>query len=130
MDGGAMRVDNPAPVVFRRRAPRKAKQPTGQSGGAQDEALDEDTREAFDAAEVYEHVRNICDPEHPYTLEQARARVFVPGAWASRHVLDRLTSHVWRRVFALPLQLNVLTEDNIHVDDAGNRVQCVRQQLS
>mmetsp|Transcript_4879 Transcript_4879/g.6614 ORF Transcript_4879/g.6614 Transcript_4879/m.6614 type:complete len:164 (+) Transcript_4879:104-595(+) len=27
-------------------------------------------REDFDAAELYDHVRDIIDPEHPYTLEQ------------------------------------------------------------
>lgn len=27
-------------------------------------------REAIDAAEVFEHLRDITDPEHPYTLEQ------------------------------------------------------------
>jgi hypothetical protein len=27
-------------------------------------------REPIDALEVYEHIRDITDPEHPYTLEQ------------------------------------------------------------
>lgn len=27
-------------------------------------------REAIDATEVFEHIRDISDPEHPYTLEQ------------------------------------------------------------
>ncbi|KAG1678017.1 hypothetical protein FOA52_000813 [Chlamydomonas sp. UWO 241] len=34
------------------------------------DAGDEDAREAIDALEVFEHLRNITDPEHPYTLEQ------------------------------------------------------------
>jgi hypothetical protein len=28
------------------------------------------TREPIDALEVFEHIRDITDPEHPYTLEQ------------------------------------------------------------
>lgn len=27
-------------------------------------------REPIDAPEIFEHIRDICDPEHPYTLEQ------------------------------------------------------------
>lgn len=27
-------------------------------------------REPIDAQEVFEHVRDVTDPEHPYTLEQ------------------------------------------------------------
>jgi len=27
-------------------------------------------REPIDAGEVFEHVRDVTDPEHPYTLEQ------------------------------------------------------------
>lgn len=30
----------------------------------------EDAREPIDPLEVYEHLRDIIDPEHPYTLEQ------------------------------------------------------------
>jgi hypothetical protein len=35
----------------------------------QDDWQDE-AREPIDAVEVFEHVRDINDPEHPYTLEQ------------------------------------------------------------
>jgi hypothetical protein len=28
------------------------------------------SREPIDAVEVFEHIRDITDPEHPYTLEQ------------------------------------------------------------
>jgi hypothetical protein len=73
---------NPSPLVHKR-ASRRAK--------AAPAASPEDEREPLDAAEVFGHLREICDPEHPYTLEQ----------------------------------LNVLTEDRVLVDDAGNRVQCV-----
>jgi hypothetical protein len=31
---------------------------------------DGDGREPIDAAEIFEHIRDITDPEHPYSLEQ------------------------------------------------------------
>lgn len=53
---------NPNPVVHERKA------------RAQREALnfqaDEYSREPIDSLEIYEHLRDITDPEHPYTLEQ------------------------------------------------------------
>ena len=101
-----MRVDNPAPVVFRRRAPRRQK--------AEVTAADNDKREAFDAGEIFEHLRNISDPEHPYTLEQVRKDL----SSCRLHCL-----YVCAHTCAL--QLNVITEENIHVDDAGNSVECV-----
>jgi len=33
------------------------------------EERDERSRDAFDAAEIFEHVRDINDPEHPHSLE-------------------------------------------------------------
>lgn len=36
----------------------------------QDIAADVDGREQIDAAEIFEHIRDITDPEHPYSLEQ------------------------------------------------------------
>jgi hypothetical protein len=33
-------------------------------------AAGEGQREPIDALEVYEHIRDITDPEHPYSLEQ------------------------------------------------------------
>lgn len=51
--------------------------------------LGEDGREQIDPLEVFEHIRDINDPEHPYTLEQ----------------------------------LNVITEDQIQVDDERGRVR-------
>jgi hypothetical protein len=57
---------NPAPVVHRRRTARRER--TRAPGG------DEEAREAFDALEVFGHLREISDPEHPYTLEQVRLR--------------------------------------------------------
>jgi len=73
--GGGLRVDNPAPVVFRRRAPRRPK--------AEVTAADNDQREAFDAGEIFEHLRNISDPEHPYTLEQVRESCLAASCTAS-----------------------------------------------
>lgn len=32
--------------------------------------IDGDGRELIDASEIFEHIRDITDPEHPYTLEQ------------------------------------------------------------
>lgn len=29
-------------------------------------------RECVDSLEIYEHIRDIRDPEHPYTLEQLK----------------------------------------------------------
>lgn len=49
---------------------------------------DEDEREPFTPAEVFELIRNLNDPEHPLTLEQ----------------------------------LNVLSEENIEVDDIHNKI--------
>lgn len=64
---------NPAPVVHGRRTVRRVR------ARALDD--DDDTREAFDALEVFGHLREISDPEHPYTLEQARARSARARAW-------------------------------------------------
>jgi hypothetical protein len=55
---------NPAPVVHSRRVVRRE----GPRPGDPEDA----TRELFDALEVFGHLREISDPEHPYTLEQAR----------------------------------------------------------
>lgn len=50
--------------------------------------LDESEYEYITSAEVFDHIRNLNDPEHPLTLEQ----------------------------------LNVVSIDNIHVEDPGNTV--------
>ncbi|KAF8073216.1 AE7 [Scenedesmus sp. PABB004] len=52
---------NPNPVVHERKA-RRARAPPA--------AAAPDGREPIDAGEVYDHIRDIVDPEHPYTLEQ------------------------------------------------------------
>lgn len=36
----------------------------------QEVAAGVDGREPIDAAEIFEHIRDIVDPEHPYSLEQ------------------------------------------------------------
>jgi metal-sulfur cluster biosynthetic enzyme len=58
-----MELINPSPVVHkvtRRRV----------DAAVLLETLDEDQREPIDAEEIFEHVRDISDPEHPYSLEQ------------------------------------------------------------
>jgi hypothetical protein len=55
---------NPAPIVHSRRVVRR------EAPRAVDPA--DASRELFDALEVFGHLREISDPEHPYTLEQAR----------------------------------------------------------
>lgn len=54
---------NPNPKLHE----RKTRTPTSQSRAA---ASDETTRELIDAGEIFEHIRDITDPEHPYSLEQ------------------------------------------------------------
>ena len=36
----------------------------------QDAKLDDDEREPIDSLEIFEHIKDITDPEHPYSLEQ------------------------------------------------------------
>lgn len=58
--------ENPVPVVRARAASTsraKARKKMEDDGGVRDE---------FDAEEIFEHVRDINDPEHPYSLEQVR----------------------------------------------------------
>jgi metal-sulfur cluster biosynthetic enzyme len=50
--------------------------------------IDEDSREPFSAAEIFEIIRTLNDPEHPLTLQQ----------------------------------LNVVSEENITIEDANNRI--------
>ncbi|KAG7668635.1 hypothetical protein Ndes2526B_g03741 [Nannochloris sp. 'desiccata'] len=57
-----MDLINPAPIVHERRhiaKRRKAVDPN-----------DENAREPIDSLEIFEHIRDIVDPEHPYSLEQ------------------------------------------------------------
>lgn len=58
---------NPNPVVHARKetSKRKVRAPANVT---QDN--DDDVREPIDELEVFEHIRDITDPEHPYTLEQ------------------------------------------------------------
>lgn len=57
---------NPSPVVHRKR-----------SGGSTSKVhtrvkaeFDDDMHDLFDAQEIFEHIKDINDPEHPYSLEQ------------------------------------------------------------
>lgn len=81
MDGPPELI-NANPVLHARS--QTARRPRVQAGDGE--------REPIDAQEVFEHVRDVTDPEHPYSLEQ----------------------------------LNVVSEELIHVDDARGTVRCVR----
>mmetsp|Transcript_34701 Transcript_34701/g.98326 ORF Transcript_34701/g.98326 Transcript_34701/m.98326 type:complete len:163 (-) Transcript_34701:994-1482(-) len=55
---------NPSPVVYERKK-------LNTSQRRRDEAVyDEDERDPVDALEIFEHLRDIKDPEHPHTLEE------------------------------------------------------------
>ena len=56
---------NPVPVIHARASTSSANARRRAEG-------DESVRDAFDAEEIFEHVRDINDPEHPYSLEQVR----------------------------------------------------------
>ncbi|EFN53561.1 hypothetical protein CHLNCDRAFT_25675 [Chlorella variabilis] len=72
---------NPSPVVHERKATRRRRTPSHPDNAEE--------REPIDSLEVFEHIRDITDPEHPYTLEQ----------------------------------LNVVTEEQVEVDDAAGTVK-------
>ncbi|KAI7846173.1 hypothetical protein COHA_000343 [Chlorella ohadii] len=76
-----MELINPAPKLYERKTTRRKRVEQPVDGGEQ--------REPIDALEVFEHIRDIVDPEHPYTLEQ----------------------------------LNVVTEEQVEVDDVAGTVQ-------
>ena len=56
-----MELINPAPRIHARKTRQRERR-------AQNSP--EDEREAIDGWEIFEHIRDIVDPEHPYTLEQ------------------------------------------------------------
>eukprot|EP00245_Coleochaete_scutata_P006360 TRINITY_DN20784_c0_g1_i1.p1 TRINITY_DN20784_c0_g1~~TRINITY_DN20784_c0_g1_i1.p1 ORF type:complete len:162 (+),score=38.00 TRINITY_DN20784_c0_g1_i1:240-725(+) len=59
-------------------------------------AVDEFSVDVFDAAEIFDHLRDIQDPEHPYSLEQLN--VISPDAInvddANSHILIKFTPTV------------------------------------
>jgi metal-sulfur cluster biosynthetic enzyme len=57
---GEKRLDNAAPVVH---ATKSRERPVPS-------ALDDNGEDLLDAREVFDYIRDINDPEHPYTLEQ------------------------------------------------------------
>ena len=57
---------NPAPVVHRKSPSIRSAQIVSREKHECDEAL----ADPFDAQEVFEHIKDINDPEHPYSLEQ------------------------------------------------------------
>ena len=78
----ATALDNVNPVVRERETVRRKEEGGGGGGGGtspfatkdalvqQVGQLASDEREPVDAIEVFEHIRDIADPEHPYSLEQ------------------------------------------------------------
>mmetsp|Transcript_34015 Transcript_34015/g.64986 ORF Transcript_34015/g.64986 Transcript_34015/m.64986 type:complete len:162 (+) Transcript_34015:150-635(+) len=61
-----MAIDNPTPVVH---AVVRERRPVLLDEAGSDDEME---RELFSAGELFEHVRDIMDPEHPYTLEQLK----------------------------------------------------------
>lgn len=57
---------NPSPVVFRRQRHRE----NGALTLKGVRHVVDVERELIDAEEIFEHIRDITDPEHPYTLEE------------------------------------------------------------
>eukprot|EP00898_Chlorokybus_atmophyticus_P007209 jgi/Chlat1/748/Chrsp104S01303 len=69
--GGGVGLINPNPVVHERRAtPAGSARPA--ASGSASAALVDDDEAGVDAFDAVEHIRDINDPEHPYTLEQLR----------------------------------------------------------
>lgn len=56
-------LENPNPTIYEVTAARRPQRENN---------LDENVEDAIDAWEVFEHIRNINDPEHPNTLEQLK----------------------------------------------------------
>lgn len=59
---GKERLDNVAPTVNVNLKPRERERT--------ERDFDEDVVDPVDAREVFDYIRDINDPEHPYTLEQ------------------------------------------------------------
>eukprot|EP00884_Botryococcus_braunii_P016763 jgi/Botrbrau1/3770/Bobra.0183s0005.1 len=53
---------NPTPVLHGRKETKRRK--------AADSSVDEGQRDPVDPLEIFEHIRDITDPEHPHTLEE------------------------------------------------------------
>lgn len=53
---------NPSPVLHERKETHRA--------ASTRDSESEGQREPIDALEIFEHLRDVTDPEHPYTLEQ------------------------------------------------------------
>lgn len=85
MDDSGGELINPNPVVFERKqngiSSLRKQQVRGWIASCshilptflarhQGARLDDKEREPIDSLEIFEHIREITDPEHPYTLEQ------------------------------------------------------------
>jgi len=66
---------NPNPIIHarrhtQRRAPGGGAAAAAAAASSAAAAASSSAREPIDALEIFEHLRDITDPEHPYTLEQ------------------------------------------------------------
>ena len=81
---------NPAPVVHRKRTSTRS---SAFQKSRQDAEEDENVRDPFDAEEVFEHIKDINDPEHPYSLEQVSESLWIVHRVSPRdHSCVRLRS--------------------------------------
>ena len=80
---------NPAPVVHRKRASTRS---SALQKSRQDAEEDENVRDPFDAEEVFEHIKDINDPEHPYSLEQVSESLWIVPVRAPHRSCVRLRS--------------------------------------
>mmetsp|Transcript_26257 Transcript_26257/g.46714 ORF Transcript_26257/g.46714 Transcript_26257/m.46714 type:complete len:165 (-) Transcript_26257:451-945(-) len=55
---------NPAPIIYERQTLDRRQRAVGV------EAASEEERDPVDALEIFEHLRDIKDPEHPHSLEE------------------------------------------------------------
>uniref|UniRef100_A0A0G4HHQ3 MIP18 family-like domain-containing protein n=1 Tax=Chromera velia CCMP2878 TaxID=1169474 RepID=A0A0G4HHQ3_9ALVE len=67
-------LDNPNPVVYSSETGNHAEKEEHNVVSLADLVTDDEGSEPdeFDASEVFEILRNLADPEHPYTLEQLK----------------------------------------------------------
>lgn len=64
--GGFAAVDKMAPLINANPVVHERKERTSK----REDNYDDSTPDAIDQLEIFDHVRDITDPEHPYSLEQ------------------------------------------------------------
>jgi len=82
MDGT---LENAAPKVY------QVKERTREIAAS---AYDENVEEPIDAAEIFDYIRDINDPEHPYSLEQLN--VVQEKLIGVERRSEKVTSVAWR----------------------------------